>query len=48
MMVAGSVEEYTDCPDCSGAGFIASDPNKVCGRCMGLGAVRVKTPQLRA
>ncbi len=43
MLVSGNIDEYADCPGCSGAGCMDSDADKVCGRCMGLGALRVRT-----
>ena len=42
MLLAGKIDEYTDCAGCSGSGFLGADSHKICVRCEGVGAVRTR------
>jgi hypothetical protein len=44
LVLPGSVEEYSDCPQCYGSGYPGVDIHVLCARCQGLGAIhRLKT-----
>ncbi len=41
IVLRGKIENYRDCPNCKGSGYLGFDTQSTCEMCKGLGAVPI-------